>query len=63
MRYSLQYRSARSFRWKTAKSYDAGEQEFRVVERVMETLAQQHPRMKFRVVEMLWNVLACNAQR
>lgn len=62
LRYSLQYRNARGFRWKTAKSYDAEAQEFRVVEHVMQSLARQHPRMAFRVIEMPFNVLAVEAR-
>lgn len=61
LRYTLQYRKGLR-RWRTAKSYYADQEEFRVVERVMEMLARQHPRMAFRVVEMPYNVLAAEAR-
>ena len=62
LRFSLQYRGRRSFRWRVAKSYDAEEQDFRVVERVMEMLAREHSSMEFRVVEMPWNMLAAEVR-
>lgn len=56
LRYSLQ--AARGWRYRVVKSYDADDEDYRVIQMVLVKLARQHPRIKFRIVEMPWNVLA-----
>lgn len=58
LRYTLQYRSQRERRWKHARSWDAAQQDYRVVERVMQLYAREHPTTALRILEMPYNVLA-----
>jgi hypothetical protein len=57
LRYVIQGASRDGSRWRTVKSYNAEEWEYRVVSRVMEKLVG-HYKGHFRILLMPFNVLA-----
>jgi len=60
LRYTLQFLRPRELRWRTARSYGAEREDWRVVLHTMGLAARKWPAWSWRIVLMPFNVLAAS---